>query len=211
MIKQTNPLALALVGAVMVGAPAPAQDTRQNDSYTADLQTLNESGVTGTVTLSPRGRYLDVTYDVMGLEEDQPHAAHIHGLGVKDAACPTASQDTDEDGFLELLEGAAVYGGIIITLGGGDNDIDDDGDGMVSGTVTLDLSAKGNAFTGDATRGDLQPLGRTEIVIHGLTLEENDGTLPGEADGTAGYKAFLPVACGSFERDNDDSLEFRTP
>ena len=150
-----------------------------------------------------------MTYDISGLEMDKPHAAHIHGVRVKDAMCPTQSADSDSDGFIELGEGAPVYGGIIITLGGGDNDIDDDGDGMVTGTETIDLSMQ-SAFNDGANRGSLMPLGRTEFVVHGLTLEEGDGSNGGEADGTAGFKGFLPVACGAFDRDRNDNLRFRT-
>ena len=37
------------------------------------------------------------------------------------------------------------------------------------------------------------------LVLHGMTLEEGEGSNGGEADGTAGYKTVLPVACGAVE------------
>jgi hypothetical protein len=42
----------------------------------------------------------------------------------------------------------------------------------------------------------IMPLGAKEIVLHGQTLAEGQGGGTGEADGTAGFKAVLPVASG---------------
>ncbi|MCI0756280.1 hypothetical protein, partial [Teichococcus vastitatis] len=44
--------------------------------------------------------------------------------------------------------------------------------------------------------GGITPLQAKEIVLHGLTLQDGQGTDAGEADGTQGYKDVLPVASG---------------
>ncbi len=45
-----------------------------------------------------------------------------------------------------------------------------------------------------------------------MTLEEGEGANGGEADGTAGYKVVLPIACGEIERDaRRNPMEFRSP
>ncbi|WP_160939569.1 hypothetical protein, partial [Teichococcus coralli] len=45
-----------------------------------------------------------------------------------------------------------------------------------------------------------------EIVLHGLTLQEGQGGGGGEADGTAGYKAVLPVASGELHEIDASAL-----
>lgn len=48
-------IALAGASALAFSQPAAAQDGRQNDTYTSTLTTLNDSGVSGTVTLTMAG------------------------------------------------------------------------------------------------------------------------------------------------------------
>ena len=112
--------------------------------------------------------------------------------------CPTIAQDAagDSDGFIELAEGATVYGPIMVQLG----DVDPDNDGVVNYSQTFNLNMA-STFDGDMDKGDLLPLELREIVLHGLTLDDGDGANAGEADGTAGYKTVLPVACGAVNMD----------
>ena len=190
----------ALAATSLSAAPALAEQPERTNSYSGTLEPLNGSGVTGSFMIEQRGQgQIRVMIDATGLEvTDQPHVAHIHGMESGMASCPTMQQDVegDNDGFIELGEGATVYGPIILQLG----DVDPDNDGVVSYSQTFNLN-NSSAFGEGKDKSDLLPLEMREIVLHGLTLEEGDGANGGEADGTAGYKVVLPVACGEVEQD----------
>lgn len=184
--------------ALMLSAGVYAQSTpERTQTFSGTLTALNESGVTGSFQIEQKGQgQIRVTIEASGLEvTDQPHVAHIHGLdGSEEAVCPTLADDTDEDGFIELAEGLPVYGPIIIPLG----DVDPDNDGEVNYSQTFNLNMP-DTFNDGKDKDDLFPIELREIVLHGLTLDEGDGANGGEADGSAGYKVVLPVACGEVE------------
>ena len=183
--------------ALSAGANAQTMPEK-TQTFEGTLSSLNDSGVTGTFTIEQRGQgQIRVMIEATGLEvTSQPHVAHIHGLdGNQEAMCPTTAQDDDGDGFIELGEGVPVYGPIIIPLG----DVDPDNDGIVSYSQTFNLN-KSSSFADGKDKSDLFPIEFREIVLHGMTLEDGEGSNGGEADGTAGYKTVLPVACGEVEQ-----------
>lgn len=205
ILSKRKPLAFAgsALTAILLSTALHAQTPERTSSYSGTLTPLNESGVTGTFTIEQRGQgQITVMIKATGLEvTPNPHVAHIHGLeGSQEAMCPTIAQDSDGDGFVELAEGLPVYGPIIIPLG----DVDPDNDGVVDYSMTFNLN-KSSTFDGGKNKGDLLPLGLREIVLHGLTLDDGDGANGGEADGTAGYKTVLPVACGAIQMDDRKS------
>jgi hypothetical protein len=158
---------------------------------------------------------LTVVTAATGVEPGQAHAQHIHGFPagsdgtVRDAKPPTLAQDDDLDGLVELAEGLDTYGPILLNL---DSPPDSgafpkpEGDSFLF-VETYDL----RALSFDANPDDGVPgtpldqvltaenLVHREIVLHGLTLREGQGTNGGEADGTAGYKAVLPIATGEIQ------------
>lgn len=188
--------AIAVIGAPAILA-AQSDKAERSQTFSGTLSSLNDSGVTGSFTIRQRGQgQITVDIQATGLEvTDQPHVGHIHGLdGNSEAMCPTLAQDDDGDGFIELAEGLDVYGGIILELG----DVDPDNDGVVNYSKTFKLNKTGS-FADGKDKDDLFPINLREIVLHGMTLEEGEGSNGGEADGTAGYKTVLPVACGAVE------------
>lgn len=203
----------AIVLPLVAAGPASAQSSMSQGtaSYTGTLRPLNNSGVTGTFTIEQRGQgQIRVSIQATGLEvTTQPHVGHIHGLdGDADARCPTIAVDAvanggDGDGFIELAEGLTTYGPIIVPLG----DVDPNNDGVVDYSMTFNLN-QSSTFNGGKTKADLLPLNLREIVLHGMTLQAGQGANGGEADGNAGYKVVLPVACGEIEEDN--RMKFRT-
>ena len=194
---------LGALAAIALSAPATAQIG--SSTYRAILDDINGSGASGTATLSLSGRSLRVRIQATGLGTGGAHLGHVHGLtndnGRATASrCPTAAQDTDGDGFLELLEGVPVYGPILIDM----MNIDPDGDGNVDFTTTVQLS--GNE--------DVIPLNKRHVVVHGQTVPAGPGAgTAGEVDGTAGFKVILPNLCGSIRAvaAGSDPLEFREP
>ena len=171
--------------------------------FTADLTSLNDSGVTGTaqLELSDDRRMLTVSVFATGLEPNMNHPGHIHGRFTPsgqpmNSFTPTLAQDTDGDGFIELAEGAATYGPIIIPF----TELTDPGPEAPLGTLfytsTFNL-LDSSTYANDFSRDDLLPLQHREIVLHGMTVRPGVGAgTPGEVDGTNGYLAVLPVASG---------------
>ncbi len=197
----------AAFGAVLLlFAAAPVQALTM---YSSDLTPLNDSGVFGTVQMTMDDNLLTVHIEAHGLEADQLHPQHIHGLFGPDGAptasvLPTMALDTDGDGYIELGEGQAAYGPVLLPLtsppGGaaGDYPVANNG-GNINFKETYDLTDAG-VFADDFVRSMLLPLSLREIVLHGMTVAGDVGAgTGGEVDGTPGYKASLPVAAGLIE------------
>lgn len=179
--------------------------------FRADVGSLSGSGVSATVLLDLADDLgtLTVTTNATGLEPNQDHVQHIHGLfsasgEIADSVSPTITDDTDGDGFVELGEGFPLYGPIILPLATINTP-----DGNASVTTTFDLSDPSifgtNRATGQPfTAADLMPLTFREVVLHGRSVAAGIGTgTPGEVDGTGGYLAVLPVAAGEIVADDD--------
>ena len=182
-----------------------------DEIYTTRFTELNGSGVSGVAVIGydVQTDRIFVSIQAEGLEPGQAHIQHIHGFMadengvIQDSVVPTLANDTDGDGFVELGEGAPVYGGILLTLANDNNN--GNGNFNPDQAMTPMPDADGSLDYFETFRLPEQDLGEDpmlalrEIVLHGLTLDEGDGANGGEADGTAGYKATLPVAAGSLE------------
>ncbi|WP_156840148.1 cadherin repeat domain-containing protein [Novosphingobium aquimarinum] len=196
-VDQNFPVNFANTVAALTGEDAYADDEM---FFTTSFTTLNGSGVTGTalVGFDEDTNELTVTIYADGLEPGQMHAQHIHGFmadgmgNVQDAMTPTMDADDDDDGFIELAEAASDYGPILLPLTNDAGNFPMPGaDGMVTYTQSFILP--------EEDLGADPMLALREIVLHGLTLDEGEGSGDGEADGTAGYKGNLPVAAGELE------------
>ena len=211
-LKKNVPLlcAAAAVPALLLISPVSAQRSapERTNNFSGTLTALNGSGVSGAFTIQQRGQgQIRVNIRATGLEASPDvNLGHIHGLeGNTNSTCPTMAQDDDGDGFVELAEGLETYGPIIIDFG----DVDPNDDGTVNYSMTFNLN-NSSAFADGMDKEDLLPLVNRHIVLHGMTLQEGEGSNGGEADGTAGYKVVLPVACGEIEMDSRDSMRFRS-
>lgn len=194
--------------------------THGNDHHAQVFATtftaLNNSGVQGGVALvyDPSHQNLTVEIDATGLEPNQVHPAHIHGFTDNtDALSPTLAQDADHDGFVELAEGLTTYGPVLLDLTSPPTQPAAVGDGTFGGTPNVPdfphADANGEVHfqetyhfdPGDpnaqALLATIEQFSQKEIVLHGETVAAGSGAgTGGEVDGTAGYKAVLPVASG---------------
>jgi Ca2+-binding RTX toxin-like protein len=177
--------------------------------YTTTFTTLNGSGVTGSALLAVDDDKLTVLIAASGLEAGQPHPQHIHGfLTGQDAQTPTIADDADGDGYVELAEGVPDYGPVLLSLtspaGAGLEGFPTAPGGQVFFTEHYHIG--GSNPHGEAHHGNMdlglpsEDFDLREIVLHGMTVPAGAGAgTPGEVDGTAGYKAVLPVASGELK------------
>ena len=175
--------------------------------YVTKLTTLNSSGVTGEVII---GYDLDtdtitVAISASGLEANQVHIQHIHGfVDGTNSTTPTIAQDVDGDGFVEVGEGAATYGPVLLNLATNhDNDAGgDNGHNHEGGLIGFPTAPNGEIWFVESFQlpSGLLPAGPTldlrEIVIHGLSAPAVGAGTAGEVNGIAGYKVALPAASG---------------
>src|SRR5579863_7844872 len=109
------PLAGSACGSVSVpgtaATPASAVTRVLTSHYTATINALNSSGVSGTVDFQVTGNVLVVKMNVTGLVPNQKHFQHIHGDGT--ATCPTA---TDAKGSVTLSEAQTNIGPLAFDL-----------------------------------------------------------------------------------------------
>ncbi|WP_171060468.1 calcium-binding protein [Poseidonocella sp. HB161398] len=184
--------------------------------WTVDLAAMNNSGVTGDALLAVSTeedgtRYLNISISAEGLTPDVQHAQHVHGTfnedgTPSDARMPVTADDADQDGFVEVLEGLAAYGDILLPLvdGGGALPMTR-ADGTLDFIQSYDLGDGANFFSpvsgNDYDADDLMPLESREIVLHGQVVGAGFGAgTGGEIDGTQdGYVGLLPVAAGEIE------------
>jgi hypothetical protein len=101
---------LAVVAAIGLSA-APSLATER---YTAKLTPLNAdklgTSASGTATFEISDGKLKTTIDLEGLPPNMAHLQHFHGFADKSAACATAKQDANGDGYIDLLETEPVSG-----------------------------------------------------------------------------------------------------
>ena len=184
--------------------------------YTADLIALNSSGVSGNVLLALQTNedgtgYINVAVSAEGLAPDQVHIQHVHGLfddqgNPANSQTPTIASDTDRDGVVEVLEGLANYGDILLPIQTPDgvSPMADQQGGLafVQSFAIEDAANFFSPVTGnDYSFDDLIDVALREYVIHGLTIPAGLGNgTPGEVNGAGGYIPILPAAAAEFEQ-----------
>jgi hypothetical protein len=152
--------------------PTPASAVTQvlASHYTATINALNSSGVSGTVDFQVTGNVLVVRMNVSGLVPNQKHFQHIHGDGT--ATCPTAA---DAGAGVTLSEAQTNIGPLAFDLQPYPLT---DARGRLDLTQTFTLAPDELAA--------ITPLIGHVMVFHGAF---NHGQ----------YERFLPAACGQIE------------
>jgi hypothetical protein len=191
--------------------------------YFAEFNDLNNSGVDGRAILtvdygkskSTEDDRLTVRIIAEGLDEGV-HIQHMHGFETgQDAVTPDKGDDTDQDGYVELLEGIPDYGGILLNLDREDGSfpVTVGPDGSFRFKQTYHLAgddAPHASHAGDAVT-TFDQLGLNHLVIHGMSVPAGAGAgTRGEVGTTEPmgsiafdqdtYKEVLPVAVAEIER-----------
>lgn len=183
--------------------------------FKIDFATLNNSGVraTGLIALNTEDDgdlSMNVSIIGEGFSSSGTVVQHIHGLfddtgAPADSSPPTLANDTDKDGMVEVIEGVAAYGDIIMSLSddGAFKAASDSGDyNFIYSYDLADDSLFGSFVTGnDYDLDDLLPLNLREVVLHGVTVPSGIGAgTEGEVNGMQdGFVQLLPAAAGEIE------------
>jgi hypothetical protein len=170
----------------------------------AELDPLNNSGVSGAARVTVKGKQLRVKYHATGLLAGMPHAAHIHYGAEAAHECPTVADDTNSDHRLNVAEGLPQYGPIAVSL-------TTRGDTSPDSALAIDRFStaphgkiKYLRYT-TSSRAVARAIARGEgvLVIHGVDYNHNgrydlQGAGASELDpsGKTPAEATDPAACG---------------
>lgn len=187
-------LTVAALGLGLVAIPAVAAAKSSGSTLNANLTSLNNSGVTGTATVTVSGNKLDASIDATGLLADAPHAAHIHFGATALHECPTQAADGG-DGQLTTGEGLPFYGPVVVSF-------TTSGDTSPASVLAIDRFSTAPGGVIDYDRDGIKTqravakaiaAGQGVVVIHGVDynnsgaydfdagISDLDSTLPAEA------------------------------
>ncbi len=222
MKKTLTVLATAALGVSMMAVPALG--AHEGTTYSGNLTALNGDTGSGSasVQVSEDGETMTVDVDASNLELDFVHAMHIHGVFDGDlsddpadgefsaSSCPTLDQDvvdggdspdagSEPDGFVNVLEGAATYGGVQVSL-------TTEGDTSADSALAVERFPAGTSI--DYSRDIEIPnamkdeLSKVHIVVHGTDIddngdESNDDGETSSLDDSLPFDATAPALCGT--------------
>ena len=202
----------AAIGALGVFALAgPAMAAHEGSVYEGTLTELNNSGATGdaTIEVSQDGEQMTVSVNASDLDLDFVHAMHIHGIydgDLSDApdagtfsasSCPDFSDDANEDGVLTVAEGAAKYGGVLVSL-------TTEGDTSADSALAVERFPAGTSIdysrTIDIPEAMKDELAKVHIVVHGTDTDDSgdeSAELESSLDPSLPVDATAPALCGT--------------
>lgn len=202
MISRTSTHTLAALLLVLTaswglaGCDQSGMNESEGTTFTASLNALNSSGVSGEATVTVQNGQVQVAVQAQGTAAEKVHAQHIHGFADNASSCPGMSADSDGNGRISVGEGAPAYGGILVPLDGSLDEAEGLGDletfptADASGTYDYRASISTDNLAVNEDRSfEALSLSTHAIVVHGMTVD-------GE------YNATLPVACGTLTRTN---------
>jgi len=165
-------------------------------TMTADLASLNSSvanvgTATGTATFTVDGDNLTVEITASGLAPNMAHAQHIHAGDV----CPGPDADTNDDGFVDVIEGVPFYGAILVPLDDDLANTEANNFPMADAQGNINYSATASISEIEAALGEDLALGTRHVVQHGVG---SNVTVPSTVQslGDLPAAATVPVTCG---------------
>ena len=198
-------LAGLLVGFVGISA---AQPTNEDVTYKAELSPLNAkttgSDASGEATFRISGDRLTICVTAKGVPPNMEHLQHFHGFAKGDriSRCPTAGDDKNGDGIIDIVETEPVAGTTVVPFDAdpvGMSAVNDTfpragADGSYSYQKTVSLKALEAAFT-KKFAGQRLDFDRRVVFLHGVPPSTE---LPATAASLDHLPAqlLLPIACG---------------
>ncbi|MFF0717189.1 hypothetical protein [Micromonospora sp. NPDC003816] len=149
-----------------------------DESVQVKLLDLNETGATGTATLTATsGGDLKVQIRSQGMTPNSPHAQHIHGAANgMDFHCPDKSADADGNGYVSTEEGLKMYGDIFISLTTTGDTTKASGlavDRMPTADADGNLTYERTIPAAELPAGTIEHLKDLHIVQHGIDANGN--------------------------------------
>jgi hypothetical protein len=180
------------------------------ERYVAKLAPLNAEKIgtsaSGTADLQVIDGKLTVAIDLAGLTPGLMHLQHFHGFpDGTDAVCPTAKEDGNGDGYIDLIETEAVAGTTMlpfhehpVTLEIPSDTYpvaDDKGAASYSHSDSIEELEKALK---EKFKAPVLDLTKRVIFVHGVA---GDAKLPESVKSLPGVPAqvTIPVACGKIE------------
>jgi hypothetical protein len=196
----------ASVAAAFAAAPEAADAV-----YVAHLKPLNvkASGLeaSGEMRFTVRGDRLNIKISVHGVPPNIEHWQHFHGFpDGHAAACPTAADDVNGDGYIDIHETEPVMGTTMVPFNDDpvamnvptDTYPHADAQGGFEYEKTVSLKALQASF-GQKFGGGTIDLDHRVVQVHGVfdkpALAASVASL-----GTIPSRVTLPLACGKIER-----------
>jgi hypothetical protein len=195
------------VAAILMGLSLPSEAA---EHYVAKLVPLNADKIgtsaSGTADLQVADGKLTVAIDLEGLTPSLMHLQHFHGFpDGKDASCPTVKEDTNGDGYVDLLETEPVAGTTMLPFHAHPATLEipndtypvADGKGVASYRHTDQVDELEKALK-DKFKAPVLDLAKRVIFVHGVA---GDAKLPESVKSLPGVPAqvTIPVACGKIE------------
>ncbi|MFF4421781.1 hypothetical protein ACFY04_13490 [Streptomyces sp. NPDC001549] len=197
-------VALAAIPAAVVltlGLSGPAL-AEGGKAYQIDLAQLNNSGSSGTVMLTLKGKQLTVQIESKGMVPGQPSAQHLHGSTKgHDFHCPDATDDKDGDGVLSNTEATHDYGDINISLTTGGDTKPTSGLDVLRMPVADAQGTIRYKRTIEVGQDVVDHIKDLHVVQHGIDRNKNkkydfEGAGKSELDPKLPQEATAPTNCG---------------
>lgn len=176
------------------------------------LNTTVAGNPTGTLDVVIEGDEFKATMNMQGVPGNVVHAQHI----TVGSSCPTATNDVNNDSYVDVLEGAPNYGLILIPLDGDLEDQDDGENGFPransGGSYTWSKTASLSRMIADLQDADVDledgltklngsdlNLAGKVVIVHGVNSNSNLPDSVATLDDFRNHQS-LPIACGVIER-----------
>ncbi len=210
MRPKSIPTAFCASALVAFLAGLPATPGEAAERYIAKLAPLNAEKIgtsaSGTAELQVADGKLTVSIDVKGLTPGLMHLQHFHGFADgKDAVCPTAKEDTNGDGYIDLIETEPVAGTTMLPFHAHPATLEIPNDTYPiadkNGAAQYrhsDSVAELEKALKDKFKAPALDLAKRVIFVHGVA---SDAKFPESVKSLPGVPAqvTIPVACGKIE------------
>jgi hypothetical protein len=217
MRLQMNSLAAMSLAGVLASFAgiSVVQAENAHVTYKAELSPLNSkttgSGARGEATFTISGDRLTIRITAKGVPPNMEHLQHFHGFakGDRKSRCPTARDDKNRDGTIDIVETEPAAGVTMVPFD--DNPVSMSmvndtfpmagADGSYSYEKTVSVKALEAAFI-KKLPGQQLDLGRRVVFLHGVPTSTKLPAAVASLDDIPA-QVTLPIACGEIKKVRD--------